>query len=38
MVRWLRDPPGVDPLTAMPRLGLGERESRDIAAYIYSLR
>ncbi len=38
MIRWLRDPPAVDPLTAMPRLNLGDQEIRDIAGYIYSLR
>lgn len=36
MVRWLRDPPRVDPRTAMPRLGLDEREAADIAAYLYA--
>jgi cytochrome c len=38
MVRWLRDPPGVDPRTAMPSLGLSEKEARDIAAYLYTLK
>jgi cytochrome c oxidase assembly factor CtaG/cytochrome c2 len=38
MVRWLRDPPGVDRLTAMPNMGVGERDARDIAAYLYALR
>lgn len=37
MVRWLRDPPAVDPLTAMPDLGLTEAEAKDIAAYLYTL-
>jgi cytochrome c1 len=37
MMRWLRDPPGVDPMTAMPNLGLTEPEARDIAAYLYTL-
>ena len=37
MVRWLRDPPAVDPLTAMPNLGLTEAEAKDIAAYLYAL-
>lgn len=35
LVAWLRDPPAIDPLTAMPRLGLTERDARDIAAYLY---
>lgn len=36
MLAWLRDPPAVDPATAMPRLGLSEQEARDIAAYLYA--
>ena len=35
--RWIRDPQGVDPRTAMPNLGVTETEARDIAAYLYSL-
>ncbi|MFL6720022.1 MAG: c-type cytochrome [Burkholderiaceae bacterium] len=38
MRRWLRDPPAVDPLTAMPNLGLSEQEASDIAAYLYTLK
>jgi cytochrome c len=38
MVRRLQDPPGVDPLTAMPRLGLSEQDARDVASYLYTLR
>jgi len=37
MVRWLEDPPAVDPLTAMPKVGVAELEARDIAAYLYKL-
>ena len=36
MVRWLRDPPAVDPRTAMPNLGLSSAEAADIAAYLYA--
>jgi cytochrome c1 len=36
--RWLRDPPAVDPLTAMPRLGLSDADARDAAAYLLTLR
>ena len=36
MLAWLRDPPSVDPATAMPRLGLSEQEARDIAAFLYA--
>ena len=37
LMRWIQDPPSVDSSTAMPRLGVTERESRDIAAYLYAL-
>lgn len=38
LTRWLRDPPSVDPQTAMPALGLDETEARHVAAYLYTLR
>ena len=38
MERWIRDPQGVDSLTAMPNLGVTARDARDIAGYLYSLR
>ena len=37
MVKWIENPPGVDPKTAMPNLGVNERDARDIAAYLYTL-
>lgn len=37
LVRWLRNPPAVDPRTVMPNLGVSEAEATDIAAYLYSL-
>jgi cytochrome c2 len=37
MVRWLRNPPRVDPRTAMPDMGISEAEAKDIAAYLYTL-
>jgi cytochrome c len=37
LVRWIRDPQAVRPGTAMPDLGLGEREARDVAAYLYAV-
>jgi cytochrome c len=37
LVRWLRDPPSIEPGTAMPNLGLSEQDARDIAAYLYTL-
>lgn len=37
MERWLRDPAAFKPGTAMPDLGLGAQEARDIAAFLYTL-
>lgn len=37
MVRWLRNPPQIDPRTAMPNMGISEAEAKDIAAYLYTL-
>jgi mono/diheme cytochrome c family protein len=38
MLRWLRTPQEVNPRTAMPDLGVSERDARDMAAYLYTLR
>lgn len=38
MVRWLRDPRTVDPLTSMPDLEVSETDARDMAAYLATLR
>jgi cytochrome c1 len=38
MERWLRNPPAVDPRTAMPDMGVTEQDARDIAAYLYTLK
>lgn len=38
MIRWIRDPQGVEPGTAMPELGVTEGDGKDIAAYLYTLR
>jgi cytochrome c oxidase assembly factor CtaG/cytochrome c2 len=38
MIRWIENPPGVDPKTAMPNMGVTGRDARDIAAYLYTLR
>jgi cytochrome c2 len=38
MVRWLMRPHEIDSMTAMPDLGLNEREARDVTAYLYTLR
>lgn len=37
LVAWLRNPPAINPGTAMPDLGLTEVQARDMAAYLYTL-
>lgn len=37
MVRWIMDPQAVDPLSAMPDLGVPEALARDMAAYLYTV-
>lgn len=38
MIRWIENPPAIDPQTAMPNTGVTTRDARDIAAYLYTLR
>jgi cytochrome c2 len=38
MLRWIKDPKAVDPLTAMPNTGVTASDARHIAAYLYTLR
>jgi cytochrome c2 len=38
LVQWLQDPHQIDPQSAMPPMGIGESEARDIAAYLYTLK
>lgn len=38
LVRWLRHPQHVRPGSGMPEQGVKEREARDMAAYLYTLR
>lgn len=38
LTQWLRNPPAIDPQTAMPSLGITESEARHMAAYLYTLR
>ena len=35
--QWIRDPQAIKPLTAMPDLGVGADDARDMAAYLLSL-
>ncbi|ANI79487.1 c-type cytochrome [Sphingobium sp. EP60837] len=37
LVRWVRFPQSVVPGNAMPNMGIGDQEARDIAAYLYTL-
>lgn len=36
LMSWLRNPPRVDPRTAMPNLGVSQAEAADMAAYLYA--
>jgi cytochrome c2 len=36
LMRWIADPQGVSPGTAMPKLGVAPAEARDIAAFLYT--
>lgn len=38
VVRWILNPPGVDPMTAMPNLHVAEPDARDIASFLSTLR
>ena len=38
MMRWLRDPPAIDPRTAMPKIPMTEQETKDMSAYLYTLK
>ncbi len=38
MLRWIQNPRAVDPDTAMPDVGVGPAEARDIASHLYTLR
>ena len=38
MMKWIQHPHSVEPHTAMPEMNVTEQDSRDIAAYLYTLR
>ncbi len=38
LMRWLQHPRQVEPHTLMPEMGVTEQDSRDIAAYLYTLQ
>lgn len=37
LAHWIRKPTEIDPLSAMPDLGVTEKDARDIAAFLYTL-
>jgi cytochrome c2 len=37
LVRFVRDPPAMAPLTGMPAVPMSDQDARDIAAYLYEL-
>jgi mono/diheme cytochrome c family protein len=38
LIQWIRHPQAISPGTAMPDLGVGERDARDMVAYLERLR
>ena len=38
LMQWIQHPRQVEPHTTMPDMGVTEQDSRDIAAYLYTLR
>jgi len=38
MIRWIRAPQSINPGTGMPDMGVTEKDGKDIAAYLYTLR
>jgi cytochrome c len=37
LMRWIQDPQSVQPNTAMPNLGVSEKDARNISAYLLTL-
>jgi cytochrome c oxidase assembly factor CtaG/cytochrome c551/c552 len=38
LIQWIRNPQAVDNKTAMPNVGVTDRDARDIATYLYTLK
>lgn len=38
LMTWLQNPQGMDPQNAMPNLGVTPADSRDIAAFLYTIK
>jgi len=37
LMHWIRDPQAIDPTTAMPNVGVSEKDARNISAYLLTL-
>jgi cytochrome c1 len=38
LIGWLQSPQSIEPGSVMPNLGVTQRDARDMAAYLYTLR
>ena len=38
LLRWIKNPQQVEPGSVMPDMAIGDRDARDISAYLYTLR
>jgi cytochrome c2 len=38
LIAWIMDPQVIEPGNAMPNMGIGNGDARDIAAYLYSIK
>jgi cytochrome c2 len=38
MTRWITNPPGMDPNTTMPNVGVNPQDARDLTAFLFTLR
>jgi cytochrome c len=36
LIRWIQNPPGIDPMTAMPNVGVTYQDAVDFTGYLYS--
>jgi cytochrome c1 len=37
LIQWIHNPQSIDPMAAMPNVGLSDQEARDVAAFLYTL-
>jgi len=38
LIKWIQHAPSLDPKTAMPDLQLSDKDARDVASYLYTLK